>query len=813
MTDPLHELRTFAEIGPADREAVGGKALGLARLANAGLPVPPGFCITTDAYRRLRDRGPGADPLLAAGIACACRRLGGPLAVRSSATVEDGADLSFAGLQDTVLGVTEAAAVLDAVARCWASLDSDRATAYRREHGVGREVAMGVVVQQLVPAEVAGVLYTRDPLDPNGHRMLVEAAWGLGEGVVSGRVMPDSFRLDPDTGAVREQRVGAKAVQRTAAGWEPVAPERRAVPCLDGRQLAELAELGRQVEALFGDARDVEWAWAAGRFWIVQARPVTAAAGEREGVRREEIAALAARAEPGGTVWVRFNLAESLPAPTPLTWALLRRLVSGGGGLGQMYRDLGFDPDPALDEEAVFDLVCGRPYCHLGWQLRLQFRRPPLEYPFAAFKAAPQRALDPRPVPCPGRADVRFWLTLPLVAARLGVRLARFRRDLPRRLRAEVLPAFAEAARHAAGTDLAPLPTGDLVRRLEEWAQATLVTFARDALKPTALAGLALDDLGRRLTRLLGPDRARAVLAEAVLGVRPDPEADLPEALWQVADGRLGRAEFLRRFGHRAGQELELAQPRWDEEPAALDGLLATAGVGREPPGDRWEQVVAEAGGGSAARRALEGKVRSLREYLGLRETCKHYLLLGWAEVRRTAVELDRRHGLAGGVFFLLPDELPRLAAGADLSAAIAERRRRRRVALSLEVPSVLFSDDLEAIGRPSPVAGAETVTGIPLSAGVAEAPALVLDEPGGVAPSVGPYVLVCPSTDPGWVPLFARAHGLVMETGGVLSHGAIVAREFGLPAVGAIADARRRFRTGQRLRVDGTTGTVTVVA
>src|SRR5262249_34403628 len=149
---------------------------------------------------------------------------------------------------------------------------------------------------------------------------------------------------------------------------------------------------------------------------------------------------------------------------------------------------------------------------------------------------------------------------------------------------------------------------------------------------------------------------------------------------------------------------------------------------------------------------------------------------------------------------------------GEDLSGLIAERRRRRAIALSLEVPQVLFSDDLEAIGRPMMVAGADTLQGVPLSAGVAEGPALVLREPGGVVGSGEPYILVCPSTDPAWVPLFVNARGLVMETGGVLSHGAIVAREFGLPAVAGLADVHRRLKTGQRLRLDGGTGTVTVL-
>jgi pyruvate,water dikinase len=228
--------------------------------------------------------------------------------------------------------------------------------------------------------------------------------------------------------------------------------------------------------------------------------------------------------------------------------------------------------------------------------------------------------------------------------------------------------------------------------------------------------------------------------------------------------------------------------------------------------GSAWERIAAEAKLNSLQRQLLGPEVKSLREYLSLRETGKHYLMKGYALIRRVLVELDRRHHLDGGIFFLTPDELPRLVQGKDLSGLIAERRRRREVALSLDVPQVLFSDDLEAIGRPAAVGGADALLGVPLSAGVAEGPALVLERPDGAAVPAEPYILVCPSTDPAWVPLFVRAKGLVMETGGVLSHGAIVAREFGLPAVAGLAGVHKRLKTGQRLRIDGGGGTVTVL-
>jgi pyruvate,water dikinase len=826
-------IRTFAQINQDDGAIVGGKALSLGLLAGAGLPVPPGFCVTTAAYRRMKDHSLQADPALSAEISDAYSNLGGGLvAVRSSASAEDGAVTSFAGQQETILGVTGEPALLEAVTRCWASLDSERAVAYRHKQGVDdRDLAMAVVVQRLVCAEVSGVLFTRDPLDREGRSMLVEASWGLGESVVSGRVSPDRYRLDRDTGQVRDRHISTKTTMETAAGAQAVPLERRTKSCLSDLQLAELAELGRRVEALYGDPRDVEWAWAEGRFWLLQARPITAGgAAEREQVRREEIAALQARAEPTGTVWSRFNLAEVLPDPTPMTWSVVRRFMSGRGGFGLVYRDLGFDPDPSLDEEGIFDLVCGRPYCNLSREPRLLFRQLPFEHPFAVLKADPHKALYPAPVINPYHAGWKFWLALPLLlpvlfwkSIRSGIRCKQLVRTIAQRLREEIFPAFAEETARAACQDLGRLDTPVLLERLEHWIRRILYDFARDGLKPTALAGIALANVKRGLRPALGAEGFSAAVAALTRGAHPDPETDLPGALRDLGAGRLGRAAFLEQFGHRGSHEMELAQPRWAEDPAALDRLVEAAGPGDGPgpsPDEVFDQVTAAwhdiavtAKLTETRKTALEAELAALYTFLGLRETAKHYLMRGYALIRRFLVELDRRFHLSGGIFYLTLEDLPDLARGKDLSGLIAQRRRRRAVALSLEVPQVLFSDDLEAIGRPQrAAAGADTMHGVPLSAGVAEAPALVLDDPQGAAVPTEPYILVCPSTDPAWVPLFVHARGLVMETGGVLSHGAIVAREFGLPAVAGLPDVQRRLRTGLRLRVDGSTGTVVVL-
>jgi phosphohistidine swiveling domain-containing protein len=803
----MSEIIPLEAIGPQDLARVGGKAVSLGQMLQAGLPVPPGFCVSTQAYLSGRiDR----DALLSAYRALG----GGPVAVRSSATAEDGELSSFAGQQETYLGIEGEESLLQAIEACWASLRGQRSIAYRRSQGLEEDsLAMAVVVQRLVPAEVAGVLFTRDPLSAQ-PRMLVEASWGLGETVVTGQVLPDRFTLDHDTGQILEAHCGQKTVERLGTELRPVPAERRAVLCLNEAQLRELAALARKVEAFFAAPRDIEWAWAEGRFWLLQARPITAAlnagagATQREQIRQEEIAALRAKAHPNGTVWARFNLSEILPEPTPLTWALIDRyLMSGSGGFGQMYRDLGYRPAAALAQQSIYDLVCGRPYCNLSREPLLHHERLPLTHRLAELKASPNRALYPTPQLDWWSAPWTFWLYGWVELWSLGRALSGQRKMLPwfaSHFRQSILPSF------LSDLQALPEPSGladaELLPTLQKLLERILVRFARNSLKPTALAAVALADLQEQLASVMPRPVAENLARELTIGVRLDPEADLPGALRDLAHGRISRAAFLQKFGHRGSQEMELSRPRWNEDARSLDSLRP----GPEPVLPTVEERLAACSHLTAEQRPLLlPAIHRLQDYLALRETAKHYLMMGMAQIRRVLLEIGQRRQIEEGIFFLLPDELPRLLAGETFGPVIAQRRRRRAVALSLECPDVLFSDDLEAIGRPLPLPTGEVFHGVPLSAGVAEAVALVLEHPEGAKPPPEGYILVCPSTDPAWVPLFVQARGLVMETGGVLSHGAIVAREFGLPAVAGISGATRHLQTGERLRVDGTRGLV----
>ncbi len=703
------------------------------------------------------------------------------------------------------------------------SWNTERAVTYRKHHKVEGLLGTAVNVQMMCPSEVSGVMFTINPVNPDLTQIIIEASYGLGEAIVLGKVTPDRFVLDKSSLEIGARQIAKKDRVITAVATKD-APVRRGrdAASLTDAQVLDLARLGLRVEGYFETPCDIEWAWADGQFYLLQARPIKRGiAVQREHVRHEEITALRGRAEPGGTVWARYNLAEILPAPTPMTWAIVSRFMSGKGGYGLMLRDLGFDPDPIIDSDGFNDLVCGRPYVNLSREPKLYFRDVPYGYRFADLKASPERAIYPQPEIIPEQRGLRFFWRFPVILFRMlrnHARMKRQSRVLHERLRREVFPQFADEVRQEEMIDYARLPPLDLLMRLSRWITRTLDTFARDSLKATVLAALAMEHLKQGLAKPLGPERARSAVQELMTGVRPDPEADLAGAHRARANRSLATEGFLVQFGHRGSQEMELAMPRWAEDPQLLPGRgnePSPNGMPREADketeADRWPAFVTESRLQATRAGRLEPYYQRAKTYLSLRETGKHYFMMGYALIRRALVEIGRRTELGDDIFFLVPGELPKVVSGERLDRVIAERKQRRELALGLEAPPVLFSDDLEAIGRPPAAIGGTELKGTPLSAGVASAPALVLDEPSSAPDDLTEYVLVCPSTDPAWVPLFLRAKGLVMETGGMLSHGAIVAREFGLPAVAGIPGIHRRLRTGQRLHVDGTTGLVRV--
>jgi pyruvate,water dikinase len=833
-------IKHFAEIGGSDLPLVGGKGLNLGKLTAAGFLVPPGFCVTTDAYRTTVGtvdtqnseafQAAALPESLQSEILTAYNQLGADsVAVRSSATAEDLPDASFAGQQDTFLNVSGPSELLEKIKACWASLWSDRAVAYRREHGIGEaQLAMAVVVQTMVDAEVSGVMFTRNPT--GGDELVIESNWGLGESVVSGEITPDHFVISRETGNLIRETVVSKRKMIAREGVQPVPIGQREIPSLQRGQVAELGKLGMQVDAFYGAPQDVEWAHAEGQLYLLQARPITTLtdAAEIEQLRRQEIETLQKKADEGGTVWSRYNLSEVLPAPLPMTWAIMQEFMSGRGGFGLTCRELGFLPSRRFDEEGVVDLICGRLYFNLSREVEFNFHGFLFEHDFQQLKRDPHKAIYPQPTPNIKRSNVLFWSRFPyyiVKAITAEFKHSKIRKNLDRSLSEKIFPTFEQYVQTQREVSLEELSDQQVIDKFHEWREKTLNEFAKDALKATVFASFSYQQLEITLQKCFSEEEARDLARLLITGLEGDLTVDANLKMWEVAQGELTLEDFLEKHGHRSVGEFELAQPRWREDPSYVEQIIASFHT--NPDANPTKHLQAQRTNREKAKRRLArlpvGKAAAFRKqinkvlnltqrYMPFRETAKFYLMLGYELIRKALLELDRRYQLDGGIFYLVPDELDRLIEGEDLQSVIEKRKTTRSRLLKIELPDVIYSDILNRVGEPQAIEAKDEIQGVGVSVGVATGEAYVLRDAADAQIAGKNYILVCPSTDPGWTPLFLHAAALVMEYGGMLSHGAIVAREYGIPAVVNIAAATQRIQSGQRLRVDGGRGIVSIL-
>ncbi|NKX56716.1 PEP/pyruvate-binding domain-containing protein [Arthrobacter mobilis] len=794
---------TLAEFGAADLPLAGGKGANLGELVRAGFPVPDGFIITTAAYRALLAATPlglrleqalaaGADGTriralfseaampedIRARIAAAYARLGGgPVAVRSSATAEDLPGAAFAGQQDTYLDVAGEDAVLDAVARCWASLWTDRAIAYRRRQGIGgRGLAIAVVVQRMVPAEAAGVMFTANPVTGDRDETVIDAAAGTGEAVVSGTVTPEHYVLD-----------GRLRLREASPGRQ----------VLSAGQLRTLAVLGRRVQAHFGRPQDLEWAVAGGRIHLLQARPMTA-----------------------------------LPqAPQRLNW--FQRKV--GPFFAEMFQER---PYP-LDVSGWLDQGLGRVLRRMAGSVGMEF--PPMAQVLPEEDGVVVRLVPPVP-----RPTLRV-LGAPLSVARRVDRYnpARWTQD-PR------FAAYEAAVRRLAAADLAGLTWSGLVRQAWDcFAALDLIAGLRVSYLPGSfvpqlklrllLLLLGVPRLGAELlagaeTRTTQANRALAELATLAgrdpLLRRAVETLDPPALLHRVRSTPEFAAfhdrfrDFLAEYGHRETVSVVLCSaPTWSDAPEVVFGLVKALLGSRAPAADRTGQALRRLAAHPALRarwlrRQVFAAVERTKTGIAFREDTHFHATRVLPPLRHVLLEMGRRLQAAGvleaaeDVFHLRFEELDALepddggtfpaADAARLRAAVLARAANRR-----ELAGVPLLDASVLFGRRREEPDA-LLTGSGASRGTATGPVRLVLGPEEFGRLEAGDVLVCPYTNPAWTPLFQHAAAVVVDTGGVASHAAIVAREYGIPAVMGTGSGTRVLRDGQQVLVDGTLGRVT---
>jgi phosphohistidine swiveling domain-containing protein len=827
-----------------DRESLaqaGGKGANLGELIRAGFEVPPGFIVTTAAYdlllqanglkgkiQQTLDRLQIDNPTVATrvsqqiqdtiqhalipdliidSILKAYRQLGGSaVAVRSSATAEDLPEAAFAGQQETFLNVIGEQALLEAVRSCWASLWSERAILYRARQNVDQvSVKLALVVQKMVPADVAGVMFTVNPVSGDKAELVIDASPGLGEAVVSGLVTPDHIIVNKSRLRTKQFQVGRREViirSKAEGGTEQVASTGKNIDAaLSPSAVRNLAQLGKQIERHFGRPQDVEWAWMkdgtkTGKFLILQARPMTALPKpiKLTAPMRMVIPMLA-------EMWI------TRPYPLDMTTftGTIERAI--GNLLVVMIGKSAPNPDKALVEE---DGV-------------VTHFEPPAVHPSPGMLIMP-------------------WLTL-----------WRTRHYDPSRWQADpIINEVLAGARELEKRDLQSLTWKQNIETVQEsLALIPRVMQLRERYIPKALIGLGklwlvltLSGHKDRFSRLISgvqtktteTNRALETLAEQIrsnatlreLFAQNEPN-ELQSALQESAAGRdflRNLAAFLAHYGHRE-TALTISQPAWKDEPRTVLGILKVLASSELQKTDRYQEWKRERDelltksilGRWPLRNLFLKSLANARCLFQIREDTHFYATLAHPVVRRVALELGNRLEKVGAItaapdiFHLRLDELEKLGESwpppqerISQIHEVVSRRNAKRESLAnkpMVDPRLLASSLQDQMDEDI------ILRGSPGSPGTASGLARIVHDVSEFGKLQPGEILVAPATNPAWTPLFQRAAAVVVDTGGSASHAAIVAREYGVPAVMGTFDGTRKLTDGQWIQVDGSRGLV----
>lgn len=851
-------------------EEVGGKGLSLTKMINAGLPVPCGFHITTGAYREFIEKNhlqpvilgalEGIDPDQPAALEATAQMIaraiaGGrippnireaivgayeamrlsevPAAVRSSATAEDLPGASFAGQQDTYLNICGVDALLAAVQKCWASLWTARAIAYRiKNHIDQKTVALAVVVQAMVRAEASGVLFTANPISGRRDEAVINAAWGLGEAIVGGIVTPDTIVADKVTGQVKHAEISDKAViivpVESGTVEQPLTGPQRTARVLDDAQVSELVAIARQIEGFYNCPQDIEWCWSGGHFSIVQSRPITTLPVEEAPEPKEW------KLPRGAYAAMRNNIVELMPAPLSPLFATMglaainasmhrilndsfamqgimppdivivvnnyaynngsvsaRGMLRLFGGTGRIARKMFTGAVERWTET-------GRPRYHAvveEWR-----QKDPRSFSAAALldgaRLLTEAAIDAYGSLISG-AIPAAWIT-EAVFTNVYNRFIKRRSDPP-------------APTYLLGYESLPIRADKSLFRLAEWAR-----------QEPALARSLLQSPATRLVDLM--ER----------GETPD---DVPQPVWQEWVDRFHA--HMHSFGHTI-YDLDFMHPTPADDPAPVINTfkLYLSGKGADPFARQLEMAERRERETLAMRQRISGRrlrwfnryLASAQKYALLREDGLAEIGMSYPLIRRMLRELGRRFAeqqlipAADDIYWLTDEEVRATAARPDagtatepLADAVAGRKAQHRAALRVQPPMALpqmkvFGFDLMSLkGRRGKGKG-NLIKGVAASPGRVTGTARILRNSDDFEQMQPGEILVAPITTPAWTPLFAMAAAIVTDVGGPLSHGSIVAREYGIPAVLGTGAATHRIYTGQKITVDGSAGIVTLM-
>lgn len=837
----------------------GGKGLSLSRMIRYGLPVPDGFYVSTEAYQEfisinnlqvaidktyelvdierpqsveeisktIRDLILEAPipPDIVEAVRAAYEQLvsysrQSAVAVRSSATAEDLPEASFAGQQDTFLNIQGVDQVLVAVRKCWASLWTARAMTYRERYGFDTaDLALSVIVQCMVPAKAAGVLFTVNPVSGNNDQVLISGSWGLGEAVVSGSVTPDSLVVNKQTGEIMSSEIGCKLVQTVAdenGTSESIVPENmQNVAVLQSDQVMELINLAKRVEVLFGVPQDIEWAITEDQAYLLQSRPITTI-GQNVPSSVTHNATL-----DGDYMWTNMIVGEVFPAAvTPATWSIWEDL----------FNSLSFGDVPGIGN------IAGRPY--LNYSLTYSF----LLKMVRNHDRVMETIKDMVGLPPEGMATPSFpvpWRTI-----LFKVIPQEFKKELKKQqLKKDFSKTLSDIRERC----------NALKQQIELSDEAELVVLWQEEIWPlwqdTHLLQDGMNEDLQGLTQKLKTGLMKypsEIDSNTLLtSIQSGNLASLGPvvSLEKVQRGELTRQAYLELFGHRGPNENELAEPRpyedgnWlDEQLKAFSGAPVNVSAQLENRKLEFETLQKELAA-QLPPKASKEIIRRIEEIAKVntdREAIRSELTRVVDLIRVFFLNGGELSGYRNDVFFLTVDELIASLSGQALGDVPIEQRKQRfeqEKALP-KLPTWILGRfdpfewaadpnrrmdayDSRAMIRPRPqdTAGERNVIhGQPGSLGHVEGFVRRIDDPAYGDKLQAGEILVTGTTNIGWTPIFPRAGAVVTDIGGSLSHAAIVARELGIPAVVGCRDATIRLHTGDRVLIDGAQGIVEIL-
>ena len=875
----MNYIISFDQLTKTDISIAGGKGANLGEMARADFPIPPGFVLTTQAYDTfVKSNGlqsqiidltntvsaNGSQPnkmasekisalfmqgvigdALAAEITTAYGQLtqhsGNAVAVRSSATAEDLPTASFAGQQDSFLNIQGEDALLDAVKRCWASLWTARAIAYRiRQEIDPASVSLAVVVQRLIPADSAGILFTANPVDGQRDQILINATWGLGEAIVGGLVTPDTVLVDKSTKEILSRETTDKRVMtvRTDRGAEEqaVPQAQQSQPVLEDAMALQLAHYGMEIEAHYGMPMDIEWAISDGEIAILQARPITSLPpAPLKDVLWEPIVPK--------TIWMRRQIVEHMPEPLSPLFEDLYLREGMRQSIDKLMVEMGEIGNSMIEFDEIVphgfaDTINGYAYTTGSFKMTRKNIVAILRIYRRIFRFLKHPAFDWDGVVLPNyQAIIAQWESIVLDKAADEL----------------LLQGIGEMAAADSSYWFGSSPNLGLSRVLDPTFDRLLKSFLiRSALpepRPGSSAFLrgfdskALDAQAD-MEAIANSIRESAALRELLLNTTAN---RLLDTLATHPDGQTvldGIQHYFDEYGHQI-YNLDFAAPTQREDPLPM--LLSLKALVEDVPGQdvrsRQSKMAEERDAlveqtieslNPASRRLFRWVWKWTKYYAPYREHVMFYMGAAWPTVRKLAAELGRRLTDVGSIaqpddiYYLDSSEISKAiearakGQGMTALAQLAQERRDLREARKqlTPLPKVPERSTLKvgpfdlSMFDPTPDAANEgpLLNGYAVSTGSVTAPATVIHSIEDFNQMKPNTILVCTTTTPAWTPLFSQAVGLVTDVGGALAHGSIVAREYGIPAVMGTGVATERIQSGMMLVVDGDAGTVTLL-